>query len=63
MSEEVIKPKRKTVKQVDAEQDANEARIVELERKVAILWDMVVFLADNPHYRVGDYLMEKGLTE
>jgi UDP-N-acetyl-D-mannosaminuronate dehydrogenase len=53
---------RKTVKQVDAEQNTDEARIAELEKKVQVLWDMVVFLADHPHYRVGDYLNERGLV-
>lgn len=61
MTEETKSPKRKTVKQVDAEQDATDARVVELERKVKVLWDMVVFLADHPHYRVGDYMREQGI--
>lgn len=52
---------RKTVKQVDAEQNNDEARIADLEKKVAFLWDMVVFLAEHPHYRVSDYLKEQGL--
>ena len=36
-------------------------RVAELENKVQVLWDMVVFLRENPHYRPGDYLMERGL--
>jgi hypothetical protein len=37
------------------------ARIEALEAKVKFLWDMVVFLMDNPNYKVGDYLHEHGV--
>lgn len=50
---------RKTVKQVDAEQNNDEARIAELERRVDDLFEMIVFLSENPHYRVGDYINER----
>ena len=53
--------KRKTVKQVDAEQNADSARIDALEKQVAQLRDMVVFLPENPQYKVRDYMAEKGI--
>ena len=36
-------------------------RIIALEQKVQALWDTVVFLGEHPHYRIGDYINEKGL--
>jgi len=59
MTEEV-RPKRKTVKQVDAEQDADSLRIDALEQRVQQLEDMIVFLSENPHYKARDYLTEQG---
>ena len=46
---EQVKAKRKTVKQVDAEQDTTEQALIELA-------EMVVFLNQNPNYWATDYI-------
>ncbi len=48
----------KVVKLVDdkSAEDPNEDRFEALEKRVQELHDMVVFLAQNPHVRVDDYL-------
>lgn len=58
-TKEVASTKRKTVKQVDAEQNADSVRIDALEKRVQELFDMVVFLNENPTYRATDYLNER----
>ena len=50
--EEEVKPKRKTVKQVDAEQDLVEQAVVDLA-------NMVRFLNANRNYWAEDYLSER----
>lgn len=53
---EAAKPKRKTVKQVDVEQDATEVAIKEL-------FQMIAFLSAHPNYRLEDYVREDHFKE
>ena len=36
-----------------------EERLSKLEHKLGFLWAMVVFLKENPGYKINDYLIER----
>lgn len=47
---------RKTVKQVDAEQDKTEADLGQLQNAVRHIVDMIVYLDNNHSWTAEDYL-------
>ena len=42
-----------------AGEPGTEEQLAKLQHKVRFLWEMVMFLGEFPHYRTGDYLLER----